>query len=144
MSQFSEYIKERKQKVAESFFGKSVVRHDDNIAWDGYIDDETIIVLTKNVRYWKNKDQFVMLIGNNKYIYLRSCDVVEVKNWHLELNAYAVKLNRKYFKAYTINGTFDDVMFEKEDSFESLLEVAKTQETKEIKNGWKLGHYDCL
>ncbi len=82
------------------------------------------------------KDNFVLVIGNNKVVYLKEWNIVRVHNYDLGLNSHAVKLNRKYFKTYTFKSDFEDFHFEKDDTFESLMEVAKEQNDTEIALGW--------
>lgn len=142
MSKFSEFLKEQRTKQLNKFFGEDHKEYGDSLSWTHYKDDENIIISTTNVEFWKNKDTFVLIVNNNKVVYLKEWQVVPIKNWDLQLNAYAVKLNKKYFRPYTLSFSFNEYNFEKEDSFEDLVECAKSQDKKQIK--WKLGHYDCL
>lgn len=43
------------------------------------------------------------------------------------MSAYAVKLNIEYFKPYTFKFNFEDMAFEEEQSFDCLIDIAKTQ-----------------
>lgn len=144
MSKFSEYVKSVKEKDLKFFFGDDVeiLQRGESVRWNHVKSDDEIIIATSNVKYWKNKDQFVLVVANNKCVYLKNWQVKHIKNWDLQQNAYAVKLSRKYFKAYTMPFDFDGMSFEKEDDFDSLLEVAMAQNDSEIV--WKLGHYDCI
>jgi len=95
------------------------------------IDNDTIIVITNNVKFLKGNP--VLIIANNKGIYLKQWQIDSVKVGQREwVSAYAVKLNRNFFKPFTFNFDFDDFAFSQEDSFESLLEISKTQNEKEI------------
>lgn len=42
-----------------------------------------------------------------------------------------VKLNRQYFKPYTFKNDFENMCFEKEETFDDLLELAKSQNETE-------------
>jgi len=54
------------------------------------------------------------------------------------LNSYAVKLNRNYFKTYTVGFNYDDISFSKEDTFDELYKTAEEQQKKNLKfaTGW--------
>lgn len=98
------------------------------------IDNDNINLVTNNVQYWKNKDAYVLWVDKNKVVYLKAWNVTPISNAKYG-NAYAVKLNRNYFKPYN---TFEtkDYMFDKEDTFDSLLEVAKQQDNENV--AWKV------
>lgn len=141
MSKYSEYLKSRKEKELKKFFGETVKIMGDTYDWARVIDNDNILIVTNNVKYWSSKDQYVLVVDNNKVVYLKAWQIAAIKNWDLQLNAYAVKLNRNYFKAYTLGFEFDDMSFDAEDTFDSLLAVAKEQDQARDGSGWKLGHY---
>lgn len=89
------------------------------------IDDDNIIIMTRNVK--KIKENRVLIVDNNKGVYLKDWQVHFLYSAYSE-DAYAVKLNRKFFKVYQFNFSFDDMSFEKEDTFDELLQVAKEQD----------------
>lgn len=142
MSKLSEYIKSRKEKDIKFFFGNDTTIMNSNILWSHFKDNDHIIIATTNVKYFRNKDTYVLVVGNNKIVYLQYWQVKPIKNWNLQTNGYAVKLTRNFFKTYDLSFSFDDMSFEKEDTFDSLLNVAKEQDNKKV--FWKLGHYDCI
>lgn len=143
MSKLSDLYKARKENHIHFFFGDDAEIHGEVIDFKGYKDDDHVIVITNNVRYWRNKDVFVLIVDNNKVVYLKDWQVEAIKNWDLGQNSYAVKLDRRYFKTYTMSFKFDDVCFAKEDTFDDLVAVAKSQDLNKDHH-WKLGHYDCL
>lgn len=142
MSKFSDYINSRKESENKFFFGEDC-EGVDYVRWTHFKNEDEIIIATSNVKYFKNKNQFVLVVDDNKVVYLKDWQVKSIKKWinGEGVNAYAVKLNRKFFKSYTFSFSFDDVAFTKEDTFDSLVEVAKLQDQEN--QGWKLGHYDC-
>ena len=142
MSKYGDYIKSVKEKNIKFFFGDDVNYDGKHVQWKHFKDEDTILIATSNVRYWKNKEQYVLIVDNNKVVYLKEWQVTLIKNWNLGINGYAVKLNRKFFKAYTMPFAFEDVGFSKEDTFDELVECAKEQD--QVNLTWKLGHYDCL
>lgn len=145
MSRYGDYIKSVKEKDAKWFFGDDAeIGNNHGITWKRYKDDDNIVLVTNNVSYWSKKGTYVMWVGNNKIVYLKDWQVRPVKNWELgALNAYAVRLTRKYFKPYALSFSSDEFMFEKDESFDDLVEVAKSQDQDPHRNGWKTGHYDC-
>ena len=88
-------------------------------------DDNIIIIMTRNVK--NIKGNAVLIVDNNKGVYLKPWQVNFLCSAYVE-DAYAVKLNRNFFKPYQFNFTFDDMSFEKEDTFDELLAVAKEQD----------------
>ena len=143
MSKLSELFRERKINNLKYFFG-----NDANISKDGeviinynhVIDNDNIIIQTNNIKYWINKDQWVLVVAKNKAVYLKEWQIREIKNWNKGIDSYAVKLNRKYFKIYNLSYEFGDISSELNDDFDSLLEIAKLQNNNQI--SWKLGHYN--
>lgn len=145
MSKLSEVYNQRRINNINYFFGKDAKASTDGkevISFTHYVDDDNIIVVTNDVKYWANKDQYVLLVDKNKIVYLKAWQVQLLKNWELGVNMYAIKLNRNFFKVYAISFQYDDMAFEKENTFDDLVNVAKEQDNTNIR--WKLGHYDCL
>lgn len=123
---YSDYIKSLKQKNLEFFFGKSVKKVSNKyFTFDHVIDNDNIIIVTNNIKLIK--DSYVLIVGNNKAVYLKDWQVRPIRNYWEEVNAYAVKLNRNFFKTYTFRNNFDDFYFEKEETFDDLKEIASTQ-----------------
>lgn len=128
MSKFSDFIKGQKQKDLKFFFGDNLKMTSNKYFKFTHVkDDDNIIIFTKNVKYWFNKDQYLLVVDNNKAIYLKSWQVKEVCADN-GVCGYAVKLNRNFFKTYTFSFDFEGFLFEKEDTFDSLVEVAKEQD----------------
>lgn len=118
-----------KIKKYDAFFGKDnyILSNNRFRLIKRVISDDEIIITTNNISYWKNKDQFVMWIHNNKIIYLRASQISPVYNYEALGGTYIVRLNRKYFKEYSCF-TNEALMFYKEESFDDLKLVAKEQE----------------
>lgn len=97
-------------------------------------DGDQIILITNNVRSIKGNP--VLVINNNQAVYLKDFNIagvgVKTSNGEYLGDSYAVKLNSKFFKAYTFKSDFEDISFEEADTFESLKTIAKEQE--EAKN----------
>lgn len=104
-----------------------------------FIDEDNIIIVTSNVKYIRSREAFILIVDHNKAVYLKDWNVKELKNWYLGVDTYAIKLNRKYFKTYTFKSDFEDMVFEKEDTFDSLIDLAKEQDND--KTVWDFGHY---
>lgn len=99
MSKLGDYIKQQKEKDIERFFGK--VNHTSNkyFTFNRIINDDEIIIITSNIKIIK--DTPVLVVGNNKAVYLKNWLIREVRNYNLDIYDYAVKLNRKYWKVCT-------------------------------------------
>lgn len=136
MSKLGDYIKQQKEKDIQKFFGE--IKHTSNkyFTFNRIINDDEIIIVTSNIKIIK--DTPVLVVGNNKAVYLKDWLIREVRNYNLDIYAYAVKLNRKYWKVYTFKSDFEDIFIEKEDTFDDLVEVAKEQNQKNmpIALGW--------
>jgi len=104
------------------------------------IDNDNIIVATSNVK--KIKDSYVMIVGKNKAIYVKDWAIKPVYNWDKGISGYLVKVNRNYFKPYTFKTDFEEYVGDSEDTFDSLKEVAKSQDKENIKWRYNSGTVD--
>lgn len=122
------YFEEKARREKEQFFGE--MRKDSNqyFYFKRVHSDDEIVLITNNIRVVK--DSFVLIVDNNKAVFLKSWQVKAVKVLieNDTVRAWAVKLNRNYFKVYTFKSDFEDFSFEKEQNFDDLLEVAKDQD----------------
>lgn len=133
MSQFSNYLKERKESSLNFFYGEGNYQRTNNRVRiiNHIIDNDNILLVTNNVQYFPNKETYVLWVDNNKVVYLKDWQVKEVFNYEKLGDCFIVKINRKYFKAYNCFTT-DKFLFEKEETFDDLYEVAKSQDENEL------------
>ncbi|MDY4012043.1 MAG: hypothetical protein SOY60_10340 [Fusobacterium gastrosuis] len=130
-------LKELKNKIKEEnrdfFFGEGNWYATSNkyFKFKRILNDDEIIIITENVRELK-EDTIVLVVDNNKVVYLKNWQIKPVKAYEENIYGYAVKLNKKYFKSYSFKNEFKEFYFEKEDTFESLKELAKMQEEEDI------------
>ena len=132
MSKLNELFKSMKEKDLNFFFGKGNWSNKSNQYYNfkRVINENEIIIISGNVKTIKNN--YVLVVGNNKVVYLKDWAVRPVRNFENNVYAYAVKLNRNYFKVYTFKSDFEDLYFEKEENFDDLLDTAKEQEERGI------------
>lgn len=131
MSKYSDYIKEAKDKDLKFFYGDDL-KHVSNkyITFKHYKDDDNIILVTNNIATVKGN--YVLVVDNNKAVYLKDWQVRAIYNYFENFNGYAVKLNKKYFKVYTFKSDFNQFLFLKENSWEDLVAIAKEQDEANI------------
>lgn len=122
------YFKSRKEKDLHFFYGKIKKISNKYFTFNHVIDNDNIIIITGNVI--NVKGSYCLVVDNNKVVYLKDWQIRPVRNWNEGINAYAVKLNRNFFKKYTFKNSIDDFYIEKEYSFDDLKEIAKTQTIK--------------
>ena len=138
MSKFNEAIKKMEEKDLNFFFGENNFQKTSNkyLTFKRVLNEDEIILVTKNIKIIK--DNYVLIVGNNKAVYLKDWAVKKIRNYYENIEAYAVKLNRKYFKIYTFKSNFEDFVFEKDENFDDLLKVAEEQEKENLKIalGW--------
>ena len=129
---YRQYLKERKEKDLKFFYGEDVRKVSNKyFEFKRVIDNDNIIIITNNIRVIK--DSYVLVVGEKKAVYLKDWQVRRVSNYYEDLEAYAVKLNRKYFKTYNFKNEIDqDLYFEKDNNFDDLLELAKIQDERNI------------
>lgn len=131
MSKYSEFIKGQKEKDMKFFFGEDYKKTSNKyFKFKRVIDEDNIILITNNIKVIKGN--YVLIVWDNKGVYLKDWQVRKVHNYYNDIVAYAVKLNRKYFKPYEFKFEFNDFVFEKESTFDSLYEVAKIQEEENM------------
>ena len=131
MSTYSEYMKGVKENNLTRFFGEVEHKSNKYFTFNHYINDNEAIIITNNVKYIKGNP--VLIIANNKAIYLKDWLVKSVHNYFNDIYAYAVKINRQYFKPYTFKSDFEDMCIETEYTFDDLLNVAKEQDAENMK-----------
>lgn len=140
MSSLSNYIKARKEKDKDFFFGAGNWRNLTNkyIAYKSVLNDDEIIIRTSNIKFFKGCP--VLIVGSNDVVYLKDWQVKAAHAWEPDFKEdfYIVKINKKYFRTYHFeNPVFGFESMENQD-FEHLLDVAKEQE--ESKMLIALGH----
>lgn len=136
MSNYSEYLKGLKAKYIKSFFGEVKQKSNKYFTFKHYIDDDNVIIITNNIKYIKGNP--VLVVDNNKVVYLKDWLVEPVRNYNNGIYAYAAKVSRKFFKVYTFKNDFEDMAFEKETTFDELVEIAKEQDENNM--AIALGH----
>lgn len=90
MSKLGDYIKQQKEKDIQKFFGE--IKHTSNkyFTFNRIINDDEIIIVTSNIKIIKGTP--VLVVGNNKAVYLKDWLIREVRNYNLDIYDYAVKL----------------------------------------------------
>lgn len=131
MSTYSEYIKGVKENNLVRFFGEVEHKSNKYFTFKHVINDDEAIIITNNVKYIKGNP--VLIIANNKAVYLKEWLVQPVHNYFNDIYAYAVKINRQYFKPYTFKSDFEDICIETEYTFDDLLNIAKEQDAENMK-----------
>ena len=131
MSTYSEYMKSVEENNLTRFFGEVEHKSNKYFTFNHYINENEAIIITGNVKYIKGNP--VLIIANNKAVYLKDWLVKPVHNYFNDIYAYAVKLNRQYFKPYTFKNDFEDMCIETEYTFDDLLNVAKEQDAENMK-----------
>lgn len=133
MSKLSDYIKTLKENDKKWFFGECENYSNNYFTFKHDIDNDNIIIITNNIVFTDKAP--VLVVGNNKAVYLKDWQLKPVRNYYEGICGYAVKLNRNYFKVYTFNSNFENFSFDKEDDFDTLLEIAKQQNDVKIAIG---------
>lgn len=130
---YSEFLKERKQKDMDFFYGKGNTKKLSNkyFEFKRVLDDDNCIVVTNNIKTIKGNP--VMITGNNQAVYLKDWQCRPVHNYYEGVDAYAVKLNRRYYKPYTFRSNFEGYSFDKNNTFDDMMDTAKQQEQVNMK-----------
>lgn len=83
MSKLGDYIKQQKEKDIQKFFGE--IKHTSNkyFTFNRIINDDEIIIITSNIKIIK--DTPVLVVGNNKAVYLKDWLIREVRNYNLDI-----------------------------------------------------------
>ena len=137
MTKYSDYIKDRIEKDKEWFFGEVHQETNKYFKFKHYISDDEVIVITNNIKHIKGNP--VLVVDSNKAVYLKDWQIRKVRNFAEGVYGYAVKLNRNYFKPYTFRSDFEDMMFDEENTFDTMVQTAKQQDevNMPIAQGWK-------
>lgn len=134
MSNCNDKLKSQKRKDMEFFFGKDIKMKGNNYFTFPRIQGDTIIILTNNIKYFPKKESYVLVLGKKTGLWLKDWQIRPVANYQNGINAYAVKITKQYFNPYIFNENIFEAFFNEdtEDTFESLLEVAKAQEKENM------------
>lgn len=142
MSSYSNYMKSKKEKSMNFYFGEGNWKDGNKyFTYNPIINDDEVIIRTKNIKVWKvNPDYtvtYILMVDNNKAIYLKEWQVMPVAKWYEDLGETLrfnlVKLNRKYSKVYTFQKDFENMCFDKEyQGFDDLVALAKEQAQEEF------------
>ena len=128
MSDKTQSIREKNSRDIERLFGEHKMSSNQYFTFSNVQDEDNIITTTNNIKSIKKNP--VLIVGNNEVVYLKDWNILPVMNWEKGIDAWAVKLNRKYFKVYTFGEEFEDFYFKETETFDSLVEVAKEQQEK--------------
>lgn len=125
---YNDYLKTKEENKNTFFFGENNLETSNKRFQikNNVIDNDNILLITNNIQYFLNKECFVLWVGNNKIVYLKDWQVMPVYNFEIVGDTYIVKLNRQFFKKYDCFKS-DNFIFENEETFDSLLDVAKSQ-----------------
>lgn len=129
----SDLYKEARNRDLNFFLGEGNYQQVSNkyTTFKRVIDDNNILVVTDNLKIVK--DSIVMMVDNNKAVYLKDWQVRKAFSWDAGVDSYVVKLNRNYFKTYTFKNDFKNVYLKKADTFDSLLADAKAHQKTNLK-----------
>ena len=139
---YEEYIQSQRREEAKYFFSDSTKleldKKNGKIRWVHHLTDDVVIIETPYVRYWPKQEQYVLLVGHQKVVYLKDWQVLPIR--HNDEKIHAVKLNREHFKIYNIGFVYEDGTFPDEVSFDYFVEQAKEQDksNKWFSLGWFL------
>ena len=133
MSKYSEFLKGQKVKDLDFFFGKDnyTMQSNQYLTYQSVLDEKNIIIRTNNIKFIKGNP--VLVVDNDKVVYLKDWQLRESGNYNEGLEFYLVKINAGYFKPYQFKFSFDDVGFEKEQTFEDLKNLANEQQEVNLK-----------
>lgn len=125
-------LKTPERRKLEKFFGKDLKFTSNNyFTFRSFINRDTVIVLTNNVKYIHNNP--VLIIAKNKGVYLKEWQLREVKNIKEGIQCYAVSLKREYFKSYEFNFEFNDIILTgQEEEFNYWCDLAKQQDKEPL------------
>lgn len=130
---YAEFMKERANRDREFFFGAGNFKKVSNqyAEFKRVLDNDNVIIFTTNIRVINGN--FVLIVGNNKAVYLKEWQLKIASSWDMDISGYVVKLNRNYFKPYTFRSEFNGVMFSKDETFDDIYEIAQEQEANNLK-----------
>ena len=86
MSKYSDYIKSLKENFKTKFFGEVTNWSNKYFTFNHILDDDNIIVFTKNVKTIKGSP--ALIVGRNKAIFLKDWLVIGVRNYEIGFEDY--------------------------------------------------------
>lgn len=139
MTKSSEYFKRCAENADNRFFGEGnkVKKTNKYFTYKHYIDNDTVIINTNNVKEIKGNP--VLVVGKNEAVYLKDWNVRPAHNYgEICDDFYIVKLQRQYFRPYTFKTPFEDFCFDADEDFDKMVEIARAQDAQnmQVANGF--------
>jgi hypothetical protein len=130
MSSYSEFVKKGKERELERFFPEYKKVTNKYFTFRRLISNDEVIIVTNNIITVKGNP--VLVVGNNKVVYLKDFNIKPVHNYYSGINAYAVRLKREYFRIYTFKKDIEDFCLDKDLDFDDMVEIAKKQDERNM------------
>lgn len=134
MSAYSDLIKGNIQKAMDRYFGEGNTRYRSNkrFYYKSVLNDDEIIIRTKNVRFFKGNP--VLVVGSNDVVYLKDWQILKAHCWEEDLREdfYLVKLNRNYFKVYHFLECVYGFELAEPADFDALVKCAEEQQSENL------------
>lgn len=116
----------------KEFFNAGFTERNGRISWKRFIDNDNVIIATNNIKFLPGFRVPVLAIANNKIVYLNLENMLPIKFDALGLESYALKLSRSSFVPEEVGFEFEDIFFEKETTFDDIVEIAKEQDNTDF------------
>lgn len=136
------HFKEQGKRELEEFFGRGNTRKISNQyrTYNPVLDNDNIILATNNIKSYRGKDgemKHVLLTGPKQGVFLNPGDLknVVMNDGQSYYETTLAKISRDRFKPYTFKEEHKGFLFDKNESFDDLLDIAKSQDDgRAIKN----------
>lgn len=140
MSEISDSYDAKKLQYLKYVLGDDVQasgKRNDTITWfKQIIDEDTFIIVTKNLRRIKGLP--VLVLDKNKVLYIKSWTFIAIQDVDTKEEYHAIKLRRHFFRPYTLQSPlYENMGFEHEDTFDSLYQIAMEQDKVDPKPTYK-------
>ena len=111
----------------DKFFGDKYMISNKYFLFDHNPDENTSIAVFGREHFRDIKGNTVLIVGNDKAVYLKDWQIQPVDIERGMASGYAVKLNSNYYKPYTFKNSFNQVSMDKDLSFDDIRKIAKSQ-----------------
>lgn len=135
---YGEYMKRMAQYDENRYFGKGNCVHSSGshsaereFRFKHVLDGDTVIINTANLKLIKGC--WVLLVGNADAVYLKNWQIKQVEATEgMAGSFFLVKLIRQYYKVYHFHSDFEGYDFDKVESFDDQVQLAKEQDEREL------------
>lgn len=136
---FAKRLKEKAKSKDSDFFGGEVTDNGHIAEWRHFVSEDEVVIATRNVEYSEKYDSLIMKVGPSRFVFVKPFNARAIKRDNARSDGeYAIRLSRKYWKAYDMRSPFADGAPDRNEDFDDYVSLAKEQDKAFEPHEWRL------